>query len=67
MTATADAVADEGATAPGAADRISRIEVTLFSYPMVGVEPGGADMPGATSNRRRIAVRMLTRGGAEGA
>ena len=65
MTATADAVADDGATSPGAANRISRIEITLFSYPMIGVE-GGADMPGATSERRRLAVRMLTRGGDEG-
>jgi L-alanine-DL-glutamate epimerase-like enolase superfamily enzyme len=66
MTATADAVVGSGASAPAAADRIARVEITLFSYPMTGVA-GGADMPGAVSERRRLAVRIFTRDGAEGA
>jgi L-alanine-DL-glutamate epimerase-like enolase superfamily enzyme len=46
--------------------RISRVELWLFSYPMTGVGPGGVDMPGVQSERRRLAVTIETRDGARG-
>ena len=49
------------------ATSIKRIDLHLFSYPMVGVGPGGIDMPGATGSRARIAVRIETVDGAVGA
>jgi L-alanine-DL-glutamate epimerase-like enolase superfamily enzyme len=48
------------------ATQISRIELWLFSYPMVGVGPGGVDMPEVRSERRRLAVTIETRDGARG-
>src|SRR3712207_2821216 len=46
--------------------QISRVELWLFSYPMVGVGPGGIDMPGVRSQRLRLAVTIETRDGARG-
>jgi L-alanine-DL-glutamate epimerase-like enolase superfamily enzyme len=48
------------------ATRISRIDLRLFSYPMVGVGPGGIDMPGVRSERQRLAVTIETKDGARG-
>ncbi|MCY6381910.1 enolase C-terminal domain-like protein [Hoeflea prorocentri] len=48
-------------------DRIEKIEITLFSYPMENVARGGIDCPGAISERRRLAVQIWTAGGAVGA
>jgi L-alanine-DL-glutamate epimerase-like enolase superfamily enzyme len=50
----------------GDATKIKRIDIRLFSYPMVGVQ-GGIDMPGFKSERTRLAVRMETADGAVGA
>ncbi|TCR63086.1 enolase C-terminal domain-like protein [Bosea sp. BK604] len=52
--------------ADGRSSRISRIELWIFSYPMVGVGPGGVDVTGARSERTRLAVRIETRDGAQG-
>lgn len=52
--------------ANSAATQIKRVEIYLFSYPMVGVR-GGVDVAGATSSRSRLAVSIETRDGAKGA
>ena len=49
------------------ATEVKRIELWLFAYPMLGVAPGGVDMPGGRSERSRLAVRIETRDGAVGA
>jgi L-alanine-DL-glutamate epimerase-like enolase superfamily enzyme len=46
--------------------QISRVELWLFSYPMIGVGPGGIDMPGVRSERLRLAVTIETKDGARG-
>src|SRR5690606_31583114 len=46
---------------------IKRIDLRMFSYPMVGVGPGGIDMPEGKGSRARIAVRIETNDGAVGA
>ena len=51
--------------AESSATKITRVELILFSYPMVGVQ-GGIDMPGVTSERLRLAVTIETRDGAIG-
>lgn len=60
---------DEGPrdAAEGRGTAIKRVDLRLFSYPMVGVGPGGVDMPGVRSDRTRLAVRIETRDGAVGA
>jgi L-alanine-DL-glutamate epimerase-like enolase superfamily enzyme len=50
----------------GKADRIKKVEVTLFSYSMENVAYGGVDLRGATSERLRLAVQIWTEGGATG-
>ncbi|WP_454856474.1 enolase C-terminal domain-like protein [Rhizobium binxianense] len=44
---------------------ISKIDIRLFAYPMVGVK-GGIDMPGVTTHRSRLAVTIETKDGARG-
>ena len=46
--------------------QIVKIELWIFAYPMVGVGKGGIDMPGARSERLRVAVAIETRDGARG-
>lgn len=53
----------DGPRSVGAA--ISKIEIRMISYPMVGVQ-GGIDMPGVTTNRSRLAVTIETKDGARG-
>ncbi len=48
------------------ATRITRVDLRMFSYDMVGVGAGGVDMPGAKGSRARIAVRIETQDGAVG-
>jgi hypothetical protein len=48
------------------ATKIKKIELFLFSFPMVGVA-GGVDMRGAKSERTRLAVSIETDDGAIGA
>ena len=57
----------DGAEPGPRASEIVRVEIWIFSYPMVGVGPGGIDVTGAKSARTRLAVRMETRDGARGA
>src|SRR6478736_5480591 len=47
------------------ASEIKKVDLWIFSYPMVGVR-GGIDMPGVKSDRLRLAVRIETRDGAWG-
>jgi L-alanine-DL-glutamate epimerase-like enolase superfamily enzyme len=47
------------------ATEITRIDLWIFGYPMVGVK-GGIDMPGVKSERLRLAVTIHTRDGAQG-
>jgi hypothetical protein len=50
----------------GRAAKIKQIELFIFTFPMVGVEDG-IDMPGAKSERTRMAVSIETHDGAVGA
>jgi L-alanine-DL-glutamate epimerase-like enolase superfamily enzyme len=50
----------------GRATEIAKIDIYVFTFPMVGVE-NGIDMPGAKSDRTRLAVSIETRDGARGA
>lgn len=59
--------ADRRDVVASVATRIAKIEVTLFKYPMSGVGPGGTDLPGASGERSRLAVRIHTADGAIGA
>ncbi|MET1008356.1 MAG: enolase C-terminal domain-like protein, partial [Propionibacteriaceae bacterium] len=63
MVATATVERDVAASD---ATRVTRVELFLFAYPMVGVQ-GGVDMPGAKSSRSRLAVSIETKDGARGA
>ncbi len=54
------------ATAGLSADRIVRVDLRLISYPMHNVGPGGTDLLGAVSERRRICVTIETQSGARG-
>lgn len=63
----------EAETPPAARDipasratEIKKIDLYIFAFPMVGVA-GGVDMPGAKSERTRLAVSIETRDGAVGA
>lgn len=49
------------------ATAVKRVDLSLFAYPMIGVGPGGQDLPGAKGSRTRIAVRIETMDGAVGA
>jgi L-alanine-DL-glutamate epimerase-like enolase superfamily enzyme len=64
---TTQAATQEGArdVAPSRATEITRIDLWIFGYPMVGVK-GGIDMPGSKSERLRLAVTVHTRDGARG-
>lgn len=46
--------------------RIEKVDIYLFSYPLVGVS-GGVDVPGAISHRARLAVEITAGDGATGA
>jgi L-alanine-DL-glutamate epimerase-like enolase superfamily enzyme len=45
--------------------RIVKIDLWIFSYPMIGVQ-NGIDMPGVKSDRLRLAVTIETRDGSRG-
>ncbi len=49
------------------ATEISKIDLYIFTYPMIGVGGGGIDMPGVKSERTRMAVSIETKDGAIGA
>lgn len=51
--------------AEGPSTKITRVELIMFSYPMVGVA-GGVDQPGVTSHRSRLAVTVETADGGVG-
>lgn len=70
MTSTTATIATEDRT-PESSRRVARVELTLVAFPMqdVGKCPISGeviDQPGATTERRRLAVRILTADGAEG-
>lgn len=67
MTSTDDAALEERDLQASPATEVVRIDLWLFSYPMVGVGPGGVDMPEGRSERSRLALRIETRDGAVGA
>ena len=66
MSVEANAGVEDRDVPRSRAAEIKKIDLWIFSYPMIGVR-GGIDMPGVKSDRLRLAVRIETRDGAWGA